>query len=126
VALSNPPPWEWGLEFLCFLLFSLSPLCFAIHFGGVRVWTQSFTFAKQAFYCLNQTSTPFLSGYFGDGISKTICQGWLWATIRPSNLEYRCKLRSPACHTLLAILSPLWFPLLWLFSLWNIVFLFLP
>jgi hypothetical protein len=33
--------------------------------GSTAVWTQGFVFAKQAFYCLSHTSSPFYSGYFG-------------------------------------------------------------
>jgi hypothetical protein len=29
--------------------------------------TQVFMLAKQTHYCLNHTSSPFFSGYFGDG-----------------------------------------------------------
>jgi hypothetical protein len=45
------------------------------------VWTQGSTFAKQAFYCLSHTSSPFCSGYFGDGVFQTICPGWPWTVI---------------------------------------------
>jgi hypothetical protein len=33
---------------------------------------------KQALYCLSHTSSPFCSGYFGDGVLGTICAGWPW------------------------------------------------
>jgi hypothetical protein len=45
------------------------------------VWTQGFTLAKQAFYDLSHTSSPFCSGYFRDGISQSICPGWPWTFI---------------------------------------------
>jgi hypothetical protein len=45
--------------------------------GGSRVLTQGFTLAKQVLYCLSHTPSPFFSGYFGDGVSGTICLGWL-------------------------------------------------
>jgi hypothetical protein len=32
--------------------------------------------AKQALYHLIHVSNPFCSGYFGDGVSRTICPGW--------------------------------------------------
>jgi hypothetical protein len=32
--------------------------------------------AKQALYHLSHTSSPFCSGYFGDGVSQTICLDW--------------------------------------------------
>jgi hypothetical protein len=33
-------------------------------------------------YCLSHTSSPFCSGYFGDGgVSHTICLGWLQTAI---------------------------------------------
>jgi hypothetical protein len=36
-------------------------------FCGTEVWTQAFTFSKQALYCLGHTSSPFCSGCLGDG-----------------------------------------------------------
>jgi hypothetical protein len=38
-----------------------------LFFGGTGVRTHGFTLAKQSLYCLNHTSSPFCSGYFGDG-----------------------------------------------------------
>jgi hypothetical protein len=35
-----------------------------------------FMLAKQTLCCLSHTSSPFCSGYFGDGVSQIICQGW--------------------------------------------------
>jgi hypothetical protein len=40
-----------------------------------------FALAKQVLYCLSHTSRPFCSGYFGDGISPTVCLGWPQTTI---------------------------------------------
>jgi hypothetical protein len=50
-------------------------------FGGAGVWTQSFTRATQALYCLSHTSSLFYYGYFGYGVSQTICPGCPWTTI---------------------------------------------
>jgi hypothetical protein len=36
-------------------------------FGGSGVQTQGLMLAIQVFYCLNHASSPFCSGYFGDG-----------------------------------------------------------
>jgi hypothetical protein len=36
----------------------------------------SFALAKQALYFLSHASSPFFSGYFGDGVFLTICLGW--------------------------------------------------
>jgi hypothetical protein len=33
------------------------------------VWTQGFILVRQTLYCLNHTSSPFFSGYFGDKVS---------------------------------------------------------
>jgi hypothetical protein len=33
-------------------------------------------YAKQALYHLSHISSPFDFGYFGEGISRTICPGW--------------------------------------------------
>jgi hypothetical protein len=42
-------------------------------FGGgeTGIWIQGFVLAKQVFYCLSHTFSPFCPGYFGDGVS-----GW--------------------------------------------------
>jgi hypothetical protein len=32
---------------------------------------------------LEYTSSPFCPGYFGDGVSWTICLGWPWTLILP-------------------------------------------
>jgi hypothetical protein len=37
---------------------------------------RGFVFGKQALYCFSHTSSPFCSGYFGDGVLATICLGW--------------------------------------------------
>jgi hypothetical protein len=48
-------------------------------FCGTEVWIQGFVLAKQALNCLSHSSSPFCSGYFGNGVLQTICLGWLWA-----------------------------------------------
>jgi hypothetical protein len=45
-------------------------------FYGTGTWTQCFVLAKQALYHLSWTSSPFCYGYFGDGLSQTICLSW--------------------------------------------------
>jgi hypothetical protein len=47
-----------GTHFLFFILFYLC---------GIGV-DQSFELAQQELYCLSNTSSPFYSGYFGDGV----------------------------------------------------------
>jgi hypothetical protein len=37
--------------------------------------------AKQALYHLSHNFIPFFSDYFGDGLSRTICPGWLQTMI---------------------------------------------
>jgi hypothetical protein len=44
-------------------------------------------FAKQVLYRLSHTSSPFCSGYFEDGISRTIWQGWFQTTILSSAFQ---------------------------------------
>jgi hypothetical protein len=46
-------------------------------FAGTGVWTQGFSLAKLLLWHLSHTSSPFYSGYFKDGVSWTICPGWL-------------------------------------------------
>jgi hypothetical protein len=48
-------------QFVCCIM---SPQLF--FFGGIGVWTQSFTLTKQVYH-LSHASCPFCSGYFGDG-----------------------------------------------------------
>jgi hypothetical protein len=46
-------------------------------FGCVTgVWTQGFSFAKQACYCLSHASSSFFSACFGDGVLGTLCLAW--------------------------------------------------
>jgi hypothetical protein len=49
------------------------PLDPLFHFLGLGFQIQSLILAKQALYHL--TSSPFCSGYFGDGVSRTISLG---------------------------------------------------
>jgi hypothetical protein len=44
--------WDWGLK--------------------SRIGT---ALAKQVLYCLSHTSSPFWSGYFENGVPRTICPG---------------------------------------------------
>jgi hypothetical protein len=56
----------------------VSPFLF---FHGIRIWTQSFTLAKQALSHMSHTSNPFSYAYSRDGIMWTICAGWPWIMI---------------------------------------------
>jgi hypothetical protein len=47
------------------------------------VGTQDFVLAKQVLYCLNHTSCPFCSSYFGSGVSRTIFEDWLQTAVLP-------------------------------------------
>jgi hypothetical protein len=52
-------------------------LCYSfLYVCGTGVWTHVFMLAKQALNLLSHTSSPFCSGYFGDGVSRTVCPGW--------------------------------------------------
>jgi hypothetical protein len=59
-----------------FIYFLHSCWWFFFLLDGNGIWTQRFMQAKHALYCLNHTSSPFCSGYFGDEGSWTICRGW--------------------------------------------------
>jgi hypothetical protein len=70
-----------------------------VFFHGAGDWTQGFMLTKQVLYCFSLTSSPFCSGYFGGGVWKTICPGWLRTTIllisasqvaRLTGLSYWC------------------------------------
>jgi hypothetical protein len=72
-SLKNPPYGNGGC-------ISLSKGCYPtpVLFDGTGAWTQRFVFTKQVLYHLSHTSSPFCSGYFGDGVLQTICPGWPW------------------------------------------------
>jgi hypothetical protein len=54
-------------SYLCSLLFRIILLaCFSL-FGGIGIWIQDFTTAKQVLYCVSLTSCLFWSFYFEDG-----------------------------------------------------------
>jgi hypothetical protein len=48
-------------------------------FGVTEVWTQSFALAKQALCLLSYCSSPFCSGYFGGGVSRTLKSWSFWS-----------------------------------------------
>jgi hypothetical protein len=54
--------------------------CF-IFFGGIGVWTLAVDFANLVLYCLSCTSSPFCSGCFEDGISRSICLICPWTVL---------------------------------------------
>jgi hypothetical protein len=41
------------------------------------------TLHSRSFYHLSHTSSPYFSGYFGDGVLQTICPGWPQTKILP-------------------------------------------
>jgi hypothetical protein len=43
---------------------------------------------NQAVYCVSCNSSPFYSGYFGDGVSQTICLSWPWMAISRSQSSF--------------------------------------
>jgi hypothetical protein len=59
--------WDYWLEFFFFFLVGLG-----------------LTLAKQVLYCLGHTSSPFCSGYFGDGISHEL---FAWAGLKPRSSQ---------------------------------------
>jgi hypothetical protein len=63
--------FSWGFEGQFFFFF----------FCGTEIWMQGFTLAKQALYWLSHTTSPFCSGYFGDGVFRTLCLDWPWILI---------------------------------------------
>jgi hypothetical protein len=54
-------------------------------FDGTGVWTQGFalTLTKQILFHMSNASCPFCSGYFGGGVSQTVCLGWPKTGILP-------------------------------------------
>jgi hypothetical protein len=45
-------------------------------FDETGICGQGFILTKQAFYQLSHTPSSLCSGYFGDGVSQTICPNW--------------------------------------------------
>jgi hypothetical protein len=43
---------------------------------------------------LSHTSSPFCSGYFGDGVSPTICLGCPWTLILPISASQLTRITS--------------------------------
>jgi hypothetical protein len=61
--------------------------------GGIGVWTQSFTLAKQVLYHLNHTFSPFLLwSSFGDSVWRTVCLGWSQTTILPISASQTARI----------------------------------
>jgi hypothetical protein len=59
-------------------------ILFIYSFGnGSGVWTQGFIVTKQVLYHLSHITSPFCSGYFGDGILRTTSLSWLQTVILP-------------------------------------------
>jgi hypothetical protein len=58
--------------------------------------------AKQVLYCLNLISSPFCSGYFGDGVLQTICPS-LASNIHPLDLSLPSRMTGLS-HWCLALL----------------------
>jgi hypothetical protein len=56
------------------------------------------TLHLQVLYHLNHTSSPFCSAYFGDGILKTICPGWLQTIILPISASQVARITGVSCQ----------------------------
>jgi hypothetical protein len=65
--------WLWrGIGKLPILCYLIIVWYLFVCMYGTGVWTQDFMLATQAVYHLSHTSSPFCSGYFGEGASQTI------------------------------------------------------
>jgi hypothetical protein len=82
----------------CFLASKSRPWIFP----ETWLWTQEFTLAKQVLCCLSHSSRTFCCGYFGDGVSWTICLVWPQTSILPilafqifriTDMGHRCPAR---------------------------------
>jgi hypothetical protein len=87
------PSWN-PFEVSGWTLYTCSLILFLFFFfWKTRVWTQGFSLAKQTLYHFSHTSSPFCSGYFGDGgVSQTICLGWPLSTILPISVSQVAKI----------------------------------
>jgi hypothetical protein len=83
------PPECWDLR-MC----TTKPGLVLLFFGGTGVWTQGFTLTKQVLHHLSHTSSPFCSGYFGDGVLNYLRRLALNHDLPnlslPSSWNYRC------------------------------------
>jgi hypothetical protein len=60
-------------SFPSFISFFLSSFFSFFLFCGTGVWIQGSLLTKQVLYHLSHFSSPFCSGYFGDGVLPSIC-----------------------------------------------------
>jgi hypothetical protein len=60
---------------------------FLFFFYRIGVWTQGYMLVKQTLYCLSHTSSPFCSGYFGDGDIMSYLPG-LVSNHNPPDLSF--------------------------------------
>jgi hypothetical protein len=81
------------LFFLFFFFFFLVGLGF-----GLRP-------AKQVFYCLSHTSSPFCSGYFGDGVTELFALAGLGITVLPISVSQVSRITGMSTNTQLFFFS---------------------
>jgi hypothetical protein len=74
------------LSFICFLVEQ------SLNSGYRTCKAHLYCLSHARLYCLSHTSSPFCSGYFGDGISRTICPGWTQNSHPP---DLRCETMAP-------------------------------
>jgi hypothetical protein len=60
-------------------------------------WDWGLNSRLHTFYHLNPNSSSFCSGYFVDGVSWTICLGWLWTPIFPVSASQVVRITG-ICH----------------------------
>jgi hypothetical protein len=65
---------------------------FVVVFCGTSVWTQGLTLARQEFYYLSHSSSPFFCWAFSDRVLWTICLGWFRTLILL--ISHRCPATS--------------------------------
>jgi hypothetical protein len=80
---------------------------YSFFFGRTRIWIQGFMLAKQVFYHLSHTSSPFCSGYFCRWGLENYLPG-LVLNRDFSNLSLPKNLGLQACAWLVNVLFKIW------------------
>jgi hypothetical protein len=96
------------LNILEFSFFFDSSNFFFFFFGGIGIWTPGFTLAKQVLCGLGHNSSPFWTGYFGSGVSQTICLGCPQTLILPISASEKREINYSHFTQYLLFLFSIW------------------
>jgi hypothetical protein len=63
-------------------------------FGGNEIWTQGLHLQCRCSTAWTMSPSPLCSGYFGDGVLRTICPRWPQTTILPISASQTARITS--------------------------------